>query len=626
MASEPSKAKPSEEASEATVAISRDALDNTILENALYMDLSVGRVIRLIELLPGSATDPVVTRMSIHELEFSQDYEAISYVWGDASKRKLIKCNGATLSITASLEATFRRLRYRDRSRIVWADAMCINQGNIRERSHHVAFMDKIYRRSQRTLVHMGKDVDGGAGNVADLVDEHVERMSRYKSVDEMPMLAFDDPIFEDDRWRFLAGFMRNVWFRRLWVLQETGVSAESRVYYGRIDFSYRDMMQLCRWIMNRAPKLQTMAGIYLVTIHQDWEDWGPNWAAQTTENYTLLDLLSHAKGQGCKDPHDHVYALLGHPLAQLEDGSGPIIKPDYTKPVGELYQELTVWMLKKLGLGVLSAIEHDDREVKSTVPSWVVQWNANDLVSNSMGYYSKFYYRASGPELPVTPPQIQNDLFRVKSIVVDTVLMTYPFPFSEKEWETTKTILGIDSPTTIRDVLSSIWADIHHEETPSHYLPDNRVRAFSLSLCTGLANYIRAEDDVEQHDADFSAFWKLHQQAVANTTAPPIVEQPPKFLTKGDSDAFCWNMSLGCTGRSFFITEKGYYGLGPWITKPGDECVILSGARVPFVVYSDDGKSTHKILGEAYIHGLMHGEYLKGRDIDDEWIDLVFS
>jgi hypothetical protein len=209
---ESSTTNPSDPVSRVKDTVSRDALDNTILENALYMDLSTGRVVRLIELLPGSATDPVVTRLSIHELEYSQDYEAISYVWGDTKNRKFIKCNGSTLSITATLEAAFRRLRYRDHSRIVWADAICINQGNVRERSHHVSFMDRIYRRAQRTLVHMGKDVDGGAGNVADLVDEHVERMSKYKSIDEMPTLASDDPIFEDDRWRFLAGFMRNRW------------------------------------------------------------------------------------------------------------------------------------------------------------------------------------------------------------------------------------------------------------------------------------------------------------------------------------------------------------------------------------------------------------------------------
>jgi hypothetical protein len=403
-------------------------------------------------------------------------------------------------------------------------------------------------------------------------------------------------------------------------------VAAESRVYYGRIDFSYRDVMQLCRWIMNRAPKLQTLAGIYLVTIHTDWEDWGPDWAAQTSENYTFLDLLSHAKGQGCKDPHDHIYALLGHPLAQLEDGSGPVIKPDYTKPVEELYQEVTVWMLTKLGLGVLSAIEHEDRSFDSSLPSWVVKWNATDLVSNSMGYYSKFCYRASNHELPVAPLHIEGAVLKLQSIQLDKLIKTYQFPATETEWATTKSILGFESATAIRDVLSDIWAGIHHKDFPCIYPTEDQSNAFSLSLCTGLANYLCAEDDIGQHEADFDSFWKLHQQAVTNPATLPSKAQPRESARDGDADTFCWNMSLGCTGRSFFITQKGYYGLGPSVTKSGDECVILSGAKVPFVIHKDDKTMTHKLIGEAYVHGIMHGEFLQGRDVSSEWVELSIS
>jgi hypothetical protein len=58
---------------------------------------------------------------------------------------------------------------------------------------------------------------------------------------------------------------------------------------------------------------------------------------------------------------------------------------------------------------------------------------------------------------------------------------------------------------------------------------------------------------------------------------------------------------------RSFFVTEKGFYGLGPDITRSGDFCCVLFGADVPFMLRS---QGTHsKLLGEAYVRGVMGGQ-----------------
>ncbi|EON64004.1 hypothetical protein W97_03234 [Coniosporium apollinis CBS 100218] len=350
-----------------------ESLDVLAFNHPLYLDLFKSHVIRLIELLPGAPDDPIITRLSIQELEHAQDYEAISYVWGDPQNRVPIECNGRTLDITVNLDAAFRRIRYQDRSRLVWADAICVNQGNTRERSHHVSFMNKIYRHTKRVLACIGNDPDGGAENIAALISEHVERMSGYTSILDMPVLAADDPKFEDARWKCLGVLTRCDWFSRAWVLQEVGVAADPRVLYGSTEFSYRDLMKLLKWIVRCASKLQPAAGIWIRTIHTEWEDWGADWQEKTIYKYTLLDLLSHAKEVRCTAAQDHIYALIGHPLAQVEDGSGPIIMPNYEKSVAEVYQEFTIWMLSRLGLSVLSAVEHDEQTVNEHVPSWTV-------------------------------------------------------------------------------------------------------------------------------------------------------------------------------------------------------------------------------------------------------------
>jgi hypothetical protein len=75
--------------------------------------------------------------------------------------------------------------------------------------------------------------------------------------------------------------------------------------------------------------------------------------------------------------------------------------------------------------------------------------------------------------------------------------------------------------------------------------------------------------------------------------------------------------MSLSSEGRSFTITQKGHYGLGPWIAEPGDIFCIPLGARVPFILRKTGKESFYKLVGEAYIHGFMRGEVGEGERFD---------
>jgi len=77
--------------------------------------------------------------------------------------------------------------------------------------------------------------------------------------------------------------------------------------------------------------------------------------------------------------------------------------------------------------------------------------------------------------------------------------------------------------------------------------------------------------------------------------------------------------MRLVCEGRSFLFTRKGYYSLGPYIAKPGDICCVLFGATVPFILRKADGASHYKLVGEAYIHGLMRGEAVNNIRKDEQ-------
>ncbi|XTI95877.1 hypothetical protein V2W45_1350248 [Cenococcum geophilum] len=57
---------------------------------------------------------------------------------------------------------------------------------------------------------------------------------------------------------------------------------------------------------------------------------------------------------------------------------------------------------------------------------------------------------------------------------------------------------------------------------------------------------------------------------------------------------------------RKFFITEKGYFGVGPACME-NDLVYILYGRRVPFLLRPKN--NFYHLVGECYVHGIMDGE-----------------
>jgi hypothetical protein len=77
---------------------------------------------------------------------------------------------------------------------------------------------------------------------------------------------------------------------------------------------------------------------------------------------------------------------------------------------------------------------------------------------------------------------------------------------------------------------------------------------------------------------------------------------------------------------RRLFRTSEDHMGLGPESMETGDPVCIISGARTPFVIrkYSEGGDKEYRLVGEAYVHGMMQGEALKQADYKWEDICLI--
>jgi hypothetical protein len=74
------------------------------------------------------------------------------------------------------------------------------------------------------------------------------------------------------------------------------------------------------------------------------------------------------------------------------------------------------------------------------------------------------------------------------------------------------------------------------------------------------------------------------------------------------ECNLFCVRASPCSSGRKLFITSERWLGLGPPFLEPNDELWLLKHAAVPFIL-RPYGASQYQLVGEAYVHGIMHGE-----------------
>ncbi len=119
---------------------------------------------RLLHLQPGSGDDSIHFTLHTVKLNDKPRYEAISYCWGDPSDTREVYCDSAPLHVTNSLYSALKRLRRKDSVRILWADAVCINQADNPEKSKHVLLMSRIYSQPSAVLVWLGDDTSGLEG------------------------------------------------------------------------------------------------------------------------------------------------------------------------------------------------------------------------------------------------------------------------------------------------------------------------------------------------------------------------------------------------------------------------------------------------------------------------------
>ncbi|KAK3343592.1 heterokaryon incompatibility protein-domain-containing protein [Lasiosphaeria hispida] len=217
-----------------------------------YSPLKGRNVVRVLKIEPSPDKDAQL-RASFHPVSLAEspEFEALSYVWGDANFNGSIKLDGDDLAIpSANLDAALRQFRYADRPRLIWADAVCINQNDIPERNSQVLIMAEIYRKAKTTLGWLGRGDEAEENALRKLVEvadsaplfgQYARGLPPFKS--QTPLGSRDDVAdMKGDPSQALAmaaeaglGLVfANSWFTRLWIVQEAILSSDLLLCLGK--------------------------------------------------------------------------------------------------------------------------------------------------------------------------------------------------------------------------------------------------------------------------------------------------------------------------------------------------------------------------------------------------------
>jgi hypothetical protein len=103
-----------------------------------YKHLENSDSIRLIELLPGVQGSWLTCNIIEAQRADSSEYEALSYAWGEPILSHKIEevSTSMNLNITVNLHDALQAIRHEDASRVLWIDAICINQSDLDEKGH----------------------------------------------------------------------------------------------------------------------------------------------------------------------------------------------------------------------------------------------------------------------------------------------------------------------------------------------------------------------------------------------------------------------------------------------------------------------------------------------------------
>ena len=611
--------------------IERLETSDDISDKTIYEPLPAGEFIRVLRLQPGDTDQDIKCSLEIVDIEQSKgSYEAISYVWGDPKDTVDIVCNGLRVPITVSLTDALRNFRHTSEPRVLWADALCINQKDDQEKGHQVKRMGEVYANAKRTLVWLGRDDQNVAEDAFALILEANTYfadlfLQANRRARRMAPFVKPYPISMDrERWLGVTSLFKLPWFKRVWTVQESAIAEECRVYWGSASIDVADVLEICVWLSRRHDFKWTIRNVvgefncpsgsiieaylhYNTHRTKRWQQSRMGLANSATHSRqsTFTMLLRGSRLLEASDPRDHVYAFLGCPAA-IDSNGRTFVEADYTSSIDDLNLRLAYVLVKNAAEGafVLSAVRHNsrDRLLDGMHPSWLPVWHALSRIPLRIADPT-YWFQAGGTRKHFTATQYGANGLSIGACTFDTVI-----------WKS-KTIelnqAGSDpaypSASGLGEIfIDTLWVDVMQSSSqlgitvPQVDLWRSLMLGYPTNRGFSSISDGRQQRMVDAYRKSFRVAGRVNQEAM---------------MEVGEiQDAIWVKQNLkDLENASIFLTRDARIGIAPLgdLVEVGDVCCIIFGATVPFL-FTPPREGRYKLVGECYIQGVMNGEIME--------------
>jgi hypothetical protein len=325
---------------------------------------------------------------------------------------------------------------------------------------------------------------------------------------------------------------------------------------------------------------------------------------ADESMSNTLLGLVYRFRFQSATFGSDKIYALLG----LLKPDNPSLAVPDYKKSPEEVFLQSTVSCLRHNN--DLSVLKLAAGTALQGV-SWCRDWrfpHDGFFATQGLGTRMKHPcldrpFSASGSQGPLFDADLSYRVLSLQGYEVDTIERIGDF----------------------------------HEQTGSVH-KDWYVALRTWEFVAG--NLLN--EDPESREA-FNRTITTDCWAIEPLDWRKRIVVLPKRPTNDEDKNYETAIGYACINRRFFVTKNGRFGVGPWNLKKGDAVCILLGGKTPFILRICNDKASkkgrvdktkgtrayYKVIGEAFVHGLMYYEGsmeddIKSGEVVTDWFHLL--
>jgi hypothetical protein len=578
--------------------------------------------IRVLLLRAGPKYADIRCQLRHERLDSNPNYEALSYVWGNTNNRRAISLHGHIHRVTTNLECALRHLRHPVEARLLWVDALCINQEDLHEREQQVKHMGAIYSQAKSVISWLGESGDD-SDKAIELIRNFGEQARKYLHK-EIPasLLHFWETMhwhdflndvlgfpMEEQNWVGLWKLFERPYWSRVWMVQElvgAGIALQSRgiVLCGTASAEKSSFDYTCSMIVmgtavsnGYRPKGEVIdeprRTFELMGHPQAFVMWETTveCAFGPVRGHGLDQLVKATKRLRATDSRDMIYALVS--MAPHKHQSFPI---DYRKPLKEVLISYVKFMVR-LDEN-LDSLLGNRFQMQRSEPTWTPE-----VFQREHGWVpGDCQLRPAGSTKPNISFDDTSETLFAKGILigrVNRVIGPEILPENGKDARPPKERESLSYTEELREFGSSLVTPAERETFWRTLVLDHDYRTLKSKYPAPpefgtMASVLFFRGEIPEDFMEGESF-ELRLNAFV-------------FPFKKSWERMRWN-------RCFFTTEESYMGVGPFCVQHGDIVVLLHGGEHLFVLRETERSGTersYKLVGDAYVHGFMHGELVK--------------